>query len=101
GAEMRRNQLTNKNELVFNGEMCGQLIETKMQNPSEIAYHSPNEESDADRELGSWIQAILEDKDPIVTPEQAYTVTRILEAIYESAETGKTIKFDKVEQLVY
>lgn len=100
GAEMRRNKLTNKHELVFNGEMFGQLFETKIQNASEIAYHSPNEETDADRELGQWINAILEDKDPVVTPEQAYKVTRILEAIYESAATSKTIEFTNEEEVL-
>ena len=29
-----------------------------------------------------------------VTPEQALTVTKVLDAIYESARTGKTIYFD-------
>jgi predicted dehydrogenase len=93
GAEMRRNKLTNTNELVFNGEMYGKLVETKLQNAAGVAYNSPNEVTDADREIGQWINAILEDKDPVVTPEQAYKVTRILDAIYESAETGKTIEF--------
>jgi predicted dehydrogenase len=93
GAEMRRNILTNNDELLFNSEMCGRLIETKVQNPAGVAYNSPIEETDADREIGQWINAILEEKAPVVTPEQAYMVTRILEAIYESAETGKTIEF--------
>lgn len=98
GAEMRRNKATNTDELVFNGEMYGNLVETKLQNAAGIAYISPNAETEADREIGQWIHAILEDKEPVVTPEQAYTVTRILEAIYESAETGKTIEFDQVEK---
>lgn len=93
GAEMRRNKEVNSNELIFNGEIYGNLIETKLQNPARIAYNLPIEETDADREISQWIHAILEDKDPIVTPKQAYMVTKILEAIYESAETGKTIKF--------
>lgn len=96
GAEMRRNKVTNTNELVFNGEMYGNLVETKLQDAAGIAYISPNEEKEEDREIGQWINAILEDKDPVVTPEQAYTVTRILEAIYESAETGKTIEFHEL-----
>lgn len=93
GAEIRVNKTTNTNELIFNGELYGNLVETKLQNAAVIAYNSPNEETDADREIGQWINAILEDKDPIVTAEQAYQVTRIIEAIYESAETGKTIEF--------
>ena len=38
-----------------------------------------------------WIESIIEDKDPLVLPEQAYVVTLILEAIYESARTGKAV----------
>lgn len=41
-----------------------------------------------------WIQAIENDTDPVVTPEQACVVSEILEAIYESAKTGKAVYFD-------
>ena len=40
-----------------------------------------------------WIDAILKDTDPIVKPEEALVVTEILEAIYESAKTGKAVEF--------
>ncbi|PJN90629.1 Gfo/Idh/MocA family protein [Bacillus sp. mrc49] len=101
GAEMRRNRETDTDELVFNGEMYGNLVETKLQNAAGIAYISPEKETEADREIGQWINAILEDKDPVVTPEQAYMVTRILEAIYESAETGKTVEFKKEDKRTF
>jgi len=45
-------------------------------------------------DMGQWINAILEDKDPLVLPEQALVVTEILEAIYTSAQTGKAVYFD-------
>ncbi len=93
GAEMRKNKSNNTNELVFNSEMYGNLVETKQQNAAAIDYISPNVETEADREIGQWINAILEDKEPVVTPDQAYTVTKILEAVYQSSETGKTIEF--------
>lgn len=44
-------------------------------------------------ECHQWLSAILEDKEPTVLPEQALTVTRILEAIYTSAKTGKPVYF--------
>lgn len=47
-----------------------------------------------DIEARQWIDAVLNDTEPVVKPEQAATVTRILEAIYESARTGKEIIFD-------
>ena len=43
--------------------------------------------------MGQWINAILEDKQPLVLPEQALVVTEILEAIYTSARTGKAVEF--------
>ena len=45
-------------------------------------------------EAHSWIDSILNDTPQPVQPEEAYTVSRIIEAIYESAKTGKTIYFD-------
>lgn len=45
-------------------------------------------------EAEAWIHAVLEDTEPVTKPEEAYVVTRILEAVYESAKTGKTIYFD-------
>ncbi len=46
------------------------------------------------REARQWIDAIRNDTDPCVMPYQAYTVTRILEGIYESAKTGLPFYFD-------
>lgn len=45
-------------------------------------------------EAKQWIDAIINDTQPTVLPEQAIVVTRILEAIYESAKTGKEVVFD-------
>ena len=35
----------------------------------------------------------LKDKEPLVLPEQALVVTEILEAIYDSAKSGKPVYF--------
>lgn len=47
-------------------------------------------------EMHAWMEAIRNDTQPAVLPYQAYTVSRIIEAIYESARTGKPVYFDKV-----
>lgn len=47
-----------------------------------------------DIEARQWIDAVLNDTEPTVKPEQAIVVTRILEAIYESAKTGREIVFE-------
>ena len=45
-------------------------------------------------EAASWINAIVNDTDPVVLPEQAAVVSQILEAIYTSSKTGKAVYFD-------
>lgn len=45
-------------------------------------------------EAKQWIDAIVNDKEPLVKPEQALVVTQILEGIYESAKTGKPVYFE-------
>ena len=44
-------------------------------------------------EAAQWVDAVINDKEPCVTPEQAYTVTRILEGIYTSSKTGDIYRF--------
>ncbi len=50
---------------------------------------SPNE-----AEAKIWVDALYGEGDLFVTPEQALTVTKILDAIYKSAASGKTIYFE-------
>jgi len=52
-------------------------------------------ESAADVEAKTWINCVLEDKAPVVLPEQALVVTEILEAIYASNKTGQPVYFEK------
>lgn len=59
-----------------------------------VAFFSGTSASAADVEAYNWIDAIVNDKEPVVKPEQAYVVSQILEAIYESSKTGKPVFFD-------
>ncbi|MGH2350025.1 MAG: Gfo/Idh/MocA family protein [Chloroflexota bacterium] len=43
-------------------------------------------------EIQSFIQAIREDRDPLVLPEQALMVSRIIDAIYASDESGDSVQ---------
>jgi len=45
-------------------------------------------------EASQWLNAIINDCDPVVKPEQAFVVTQILEAIYESDKQGHEIRLD-------
>lgn len=44
-------------------------------------------------EAKQWIDAIVNDTEPLVKPEQAFVVTQILDAIYKSDAQGKEIVF--------
>ncbi len=45
-------------------------------------------------EMETWLNAIRHDTDVVVKPQQAYTVTRILEAIYQSAASGQLVSME-------
>lgn len=59
-----------------------------------VAFFEGETESDAEVEQRVFYNAVVNGEDLIVKPEQAIVVTRILEGIYESARTGKTIYFE-------
>ena len=50
------------------------------------------------KEAKSWIEAITNDTEPLVSPYEAKVVTDILEAIYESSKTGKPVFFNQDEK---
>ena len=56
-------------------------------------YEGNAGEAPEHREAFQWIQAVVNDTTPCVTPEQAITVTRILEGIYKSAASGDIFRF--------
>jgi predicted dehydrogenase len=59
-----------------------------------VAFFAGNAgDSDSVREARQWIRAVTEGTPLTVLPEQAYTVSRILEGIYESAKTGTVYNF--------
>lgn len=45
-------------------------------------------------EAKQWIYSVVNNVPPLTKPEEACVVSRIIEAIYNSAKTGKTIYFD-------
>ena len=87
GADMRDGLRINKVE--FNT----QVVEKPDFNAGGVAFYDGAVEKPEYREARQWIDAIKNDTDPVVLPEQAFVVTQVLEAIYESAKTGKEIVF--------
>lgn len=59
-----------------------------------VAFYDGKALEPQDVEAEMWIDAIINDTDVLVKPEEALVVTQILEAIYESAKTGQPVVFN-------
>ncbi|MHB1627407.1 MAG: Gfo/Idh/MocA family protein [Bacilli bacterium] len=78
--------------LRINGEDFGKLYAKSVQLEGGGAdFYDGSAESSADREAREWIEAVQNDTDPVVRPEQALVVTEILAAVYDSARTGEAV----------
>jgi predicted dehydrogenase len=87
GADMR-------DGLWINGEELGKLYdkEIHMEGAGIPSFDKVRSKS-IELEMKVWIDSILYGKELVVKPEQALVVSQILEAVYESAETGKAVYF--------
>ena len=88
GADMKDGLRINKVE--FN---CQQTNKPNTESSSGVAFYDGEKMSPEIMEQKIFIGAIVNDTPLVVLPEQALVVTEILDAIYESAKTGKTIEF--------
>lgn len=87
GADMKSGLKINKAEY-------GNLVVTTPElNRGGVDFFDGKKASASDVEARQWIDSIINNTEPLVKPEQALVVTQILEAIYESARTGKQIDF--------
>lgn len=78
--------------LTINGEDHSLLYEKKIElETGGVDFYDGAGASPEVLEAQSWIDAILNDTDPVVLPEQALVVTEILEAIYESSRTNQPV----------
>ncbi len=59
-----------------------------------VAFYSGASATPPVTEARNWIASVVNDTDPVVLPEQAYVVSQILEAIYESSKSGKAVYFE-------
>ena len=84
-----------KDGLRINGENFSKLYATNVELGADgVAFYNGKAESDSDLEARRWVESIINNTEPIVKPAEALVVTQILEAIYESAKTGKAVYFD-------
>ena len=85
-----------KNGISINKGEFGRLIEIKPDvSAGGVAFYDGVKETPAITEARRWIDAVENDTDPVVLPEQACVVSEILEAIYTSAKTGEPVYFNK------
>lgn len=92
GAEINSGMSYETNELIINKAVAGMLTETNLSsNGSGVDFFEGGASSPAARECENWLNVLKNDAEPLVKPEQAYVVTRILDAIYKSAETNQEI----------
>lgn len=84
-----------KDGLRINGEKNSRLYVNKVElNSGGVAFYEGAVETAEVLEASMWIDAVLNDKETFVKPEQALVVSEILEAIYESSRTGKAVYFE-------
>lgn len=81
-------------DLQFNETRHGKLMESKFSEGGAIAFFEGGKGGPEFDEAKQWLEAVLYDKEPLVEPEQAFMVTKILDSIYKSAAEKKTIYFD-------
>jgi len=89
GADMRDNGVR------INGDDLGRLYEKvpNLSGGSGVAFYEGASSDPGVTEQMVFYNAITKGSDLVILPEQACVVTEILEAIYESARTGKMVTF--------
>lgn len=79
-------------DLVFNETTGGVLTEEHISDAGAIAFFEGADAKPEVLECRQWLEAIINDTEPLVKPHQAFVVTQILDTIYQSAREGKEIK---------
>lgn len=93
GAEIHSGMSYGKNELIYNRGRNGQLMEEKLSPVGGVAYFGGGGGEEGVIDCRQWLEAVLNDTEPLVKPEEALAVTKILDAIYRSAKENREIKF--------
>lgn len=81
-------------DLVINETTHGKLTEKHLSKGGAIAFFQGGSSGPEFAEAKQWLAALRGEGEPLVKPEEAFTVTKILDHIYKSAASGKTIYFD-------
>ena len=84
------------NQVIINKGEFGRLEEIRPDmSAGGVAFYDGVKETPPITEQRRWLDAIENDADPVVLPEQACVVSEILEAISTSARTGEPVYFNR------
>lgn len=76
----------------INGERDGQLYVQNYTLDSSFSNENKDDDRGGLKQMQAWTAAIRGEAELVVKPEQAYVVSCILEAIYDSASTGEVVR---------
>ncbi|MGI6109178.1 MAG: Gfo/Idh/MocA family protein [Eubacteriaceae bacterium] len=93
GAEIHSGMSFTNNELIYNRGRNGQLMQESISPVGGVAYFGGGGGEEGTIDCKQWLEAVINDTEPLVKPEEALAVTKILDAIYQSAAENKEIKF--------
>lgn len=93
GAEIRSGLSWDQTELIYNRIEKEKYIEKRVESIDKKGPKFDEKKDLGYLEAESWLNSIINDKEPVVNPKEAFIVTKIMDAIYESDEKGKEIKF--------
>lgn len=83
-----------KDGVVINKDEFGKLVNINpIMAAGGAAFFDGESKSPAELEAERWIDAVVNDKEPVVKPEQACVISQILEAIYISAREDRPVYF--------
>ena len=98
GVEYYAGMSYEKDILVYSHARHGQLMEERSVSGGTLGYYDGVSIDPGFAQMEQWINCILRDEEPLVAPEQAFVVTKILEGIQLSAESGYEYRFHPMEQ---
>lgn len=92
GAEIHSGMSYSNNELIYNRGRNHQLMEETLSKIGGVAYFGGGGGEEGSIDCRQWLEAIQMKTEPLVKPEEALAVTKVLDAIYRSAKENKEIK---------
>lgn len=92
GAQINAGMSYQTNELIINKSHNGMLTQEELSASGNIAYFEGGSNAPEALEAKQWLEAVINNTDPLVKPEQAFVVTQILDAIYQAADKGTEVK---------